>query len=49
MALAEHRQILNLASTWTQVVHWLDGPQPVRTAAAGTEAELEVLEDWVLL
>ena len=49
MALAEHRQILNMASTWTQIVQWLDGQQPTRAAAAETEPEAEELDDWVLV
>ena len=49
MALAEHRQILNMASTWTQIVQWLDGPQTMRIVTAAAMPEPEDLGDWVLV
>ena len=47
MALAEHRQILNLPSTWQQVVQWLDGPRTVNVHVQVSEPES--LCDWVLM
>ncbi len=45
MALAEHRQILNMPSTWEQIVQWLDGPQ----SASAQHRDPEALQDWVLI
>ena len=47
MALAEHRQILNLPSTWEQVVQWLDGAQSAIPQLQVSEAES--VHDWVLV
>ena len=47
MALAEHRQILNMPSTWEQIVQWLDGPRS--TSPHVQVSEPESLRDWVLV
>ncbi len=47
MALAEHRQILNMPSTWEQIVQWLDGPQSMIPDVQSSEPE--ALRDWVLV
>ena len=47
MALAEHRQILNMPSTWEQIVQWLDGPRSKEPH--GRSSKLETPSDWVMV